>query len=1272
MITPPFSKLDPKGKIPIDDWSPKRDIKGKTPVEDGCSKFSSSNATTKKRVNHAQMDYECISSEEETPLFLRNHGSFSPPSPPEIESSSEDEDINDHSSDQADQEGSIAQDNSSSEDEGDGIQKIYLPSAYIANDVDPDFYTLVTQGNWDEINDHLINNVPFITSLKLEFLLPDALVRKLQDSIISYNTTLGHVLWHRDQPYCNICEQIELHLINNNKNFKYHPNDFVHGRLSKHAYKDSNVTDSVTLGDPHLKDWKITKVFNYIRSTSYYAIIYQNDTTHQMVLAVRGTKTGAIEELKGLFKKSGYVKNNIEEILGGTIVVGQQKKHFKVTQYAVEKADKNKYRLSFTGHSLGAWLAELSVFYCRTYFNHYNIDIKAVTFDSPGTKPMMKKLQSNIINDATHVDLKKLPIITYLASPNPVNCCNPHVGRVMQVEVDMPKTDHFEEKASKRVKKAIGDKAYGLLAIEGHHLSNILASFDPITGQSEDCKEMADWPTMKYRGTKTFASNGSDLIQLGIDELFKLAEIETPLVATIAAKAAGKVADWIIGDTTLMTMIGFLKSIITGEVDQEQYWAYFEHINKKNSSIHNFALCGKAKYRINRNIGSYIMNPTKGSTDEYLYNLYFKYRLNFNDHHDSPITEQLKVLLSTFTIKEHNNGQYYLIANNGHTHENIRQCAKRILQVTYKPLLKPQKIYFVYKKTSKKHADSKQTKYLQNQDSPVHKKGIFQKSSSPQPQDSQILNKQFAKNPNEINDDTLSQSLQEEIDQHLQSLSQFLEEEIDQNLPTSNTAAFSIPLPPQPPSSFQPQDSQIPSTSSPTPIAKPQTSVKTSSINLQPPILKAVAKAVPVAAPNNQLTIYKIKNLQELKKLQTLFGDKSSVNTLAQISQLDLSEFTITQHTIDAFNTLFTTIAQNNDLISNFSILIIGEMDEKIKVKFPKLSNLKKLTVKKIGKKSSLNLNGCNQLEDFSIDMNSKATLKLSKNFDKLRNLSITHIHNSTVTLPSNLDNLTSLTLGWIWTSAKVTLPKSLSTLKDLTFQNINDTDRIKWPQSLSTVESLTIGYVAPDDPDSLLKTLFFLAGAASLQKKPNFSFLNQLTGLTSLSIDSISDDTILEFPNIDCNLTTVSFGSIDKRVKMNSSKLFNKVTNLSINYIDDKVNFQLPNSFHKLETLSINSIWKNATFTLPNTLKHLKTFSIGSIEKNGTVKVPASYPQQTNFTVQTIWDHATLNLSGSIDSQTKTSMRTIWKQAITKSYRSSPKYDYDSSWTFDPPSEPY
>src|SRR4029079_4044665 len=112
------------------------------------------------------------------------------------------------------------------------------------------------------------------------------------------NTELGFISWHKSQSnngeLVNFIKQIEAKLIENNKNYRYHPSDFVHGLLSKHAYKSTQFIKGtpVTLDpicDDHLKNWQIENTY-HDKTSGYHAIIYINHQTHQIVLAVRGLK----------------------------------------------------------------------------------------------------------------------------------------------------------------------------------------------------------------------------------------------------------------------------------------------------------------------------------------------------------------------------------------------------------------------------------------------------------------------------------------------------------------------------------------------------------------------------------------------------------------------------------------------------------------------------------------------------------------------------------------------------------------------------------------------------------------------------------------------------------------------------------------------------------------------------------------------------------------------------------------------------------------------
>ncbi len=232
---------------------------------------------------------------------------------------------------------------------------------------------VLTRENFEVTKVQLKNNNPFITSLEVGFVLTRTELKELYDAIQD-NTELGYISWHEDQVAYDFTQKIETKLIDNNRNYQYHPNDYVHGLLSRHAYKFSKAGDSVEIDNldnisektrEYLKNWEVAAVFDDVEKTGYYSAIYINNKTHQVVLANRGTE----DIIKGLLSQNGDWKTNLEEILGGQIIVGQQACNYQATYEAVKLAKEKAYRLSITGHSLGAWLAELSAFYCHAYFD---------------------------------------------------------------------------------------------------------------------------------------------------------------------------------------------------------------------------------------------------------------------------------------------------------------------------------------------------------------------------------------------------------------------------------------------------------------------------------------------------------------------------------------------------------------------------------------------------------------------------------------------------------------------------------------------------------------------------------------------------------------------------------------------------------------------------------------------------------------------------------------------------------------------------------------
>lgn len=302
---------------------------------------------------------------------------------------------------------------------------------------------------------------------------------------------------------------------------EYYASDFVHVLLSSLAYKKNVEGDNAKfVAKPgrvgcrskynvYLDGWKVAKVFSPADSDDYYSCLYLNPHDGQAVLAHRGTSIPRVNK---------SFRADIKEVLKREI--GQQQiAAYLATKESLEIIDDlNKksgeeyanYHFSITGHSLGAWLGELSLYFCHRDFN-YNI-AKAVVFDSPGMGDLFNnfKLRSTSGN---HIDYSKsLNLVTYLSAPNLVNSCNQHkIGKVYRV---YPKIDEVLKSSvidkiveesknswigskldpSGEISKTISKHACLLNGLRGHELNIFLDVFDPNTGMPMKYDKVESWP----------------------------------------------------------------------------------------------------------------------------------------------------------------------------------------------------------------------------------------------------------------------------------------------------------------------------------------------------------------------------------------------------------------------------------------------------------------------------------------------------------------------------------------------------------------------------------------------------------------------------------------------------------------------------------------------------------------------------------------------------------------------------------------------------------
>jgi hypothetical protein len=259
-------------------------------------------------------------------------------------------------------------------------------------------------------------------------------------------------------------------------NSSYHPSDLTHGLLAYHCsikHSEESVPGELVLAkrarmsvlrnDKHLDannhsdakrrqsdefaklltGWLVQHV-HYDERTEYLGILYVHHERRQAVLVHRCTV------LDSLLARFGRISTGAQDIQG--IILNEITKYqewgYRATRHAVASVRRHganaHYALSFSGFSLGAWMAELSVYYCHQDEINWR-GVRAVTFDGPGSHFMLEHgLERNKVLGAHGSSATFRPtdldIVAYLALPNLVNCTNQHVGLVYVVddEADFP------------------------------------------------------------------------------------------------------------------------------------------------------------------------------------------------------------------------------------------------------------------------------------------------------------------------------------------------------------------------------------------------------------------------------------------------------------------------------------------------------------------------------------------------------------------------------------------------------------------------------------------------------------------------------------------------------------------------------------------------------------------------------------------------------------------------------------------------------------------
>lgn len=242
-------------------------------------------------------------------------------------------------------------------------------------------------------------------------------------------------------------------------------------------------------------DWISSATEQLFSKGGYSGKAYRNIKTDEIIIAHRGTDPFAFseEETKGIGDFLGKLVHSIRDI-GADIKI--YKGEVPKEQYASARAFtqivrdsfnqefKQKPDLYFTGHSLGAVLAELSA------LEHA---VSAVTFESPGSLPMAKKQLG------PKFDKKRSnKIVTYNASPNLINTANPPVGEIIRLFPSLPikyqdidRSDNLKDQLS---------STYFQFSWQQHGIESLLQNFNPVDGRARVYAKVDRWPSAAKSG----------------------------------------------------------------------------------------------------------------------------------------------------------------------------------------------------------------------------------------------------------------------------------------------------------------------------------------------------------------------------------------------------------------------------------------------------------------------------------------------------------------------------------------------------------------------------------------------------------------------------------------------------------------------------------------------------------------------------------------------------------------------------------------------------
>ncbi|TSJ80779.1 MAG: hypothetical protein NMK33_05020 [Candidatus Cardinium sp.] len=284
------------------------------------------------------------------------------------------------------------------------------------------------------------------------------------------------------------------------------PDDWSLFTTSKFAEKadeayNEETTKEYEKGLPD--EWELLTIANNPGMLNgYFGAAYWHPEREQIVIAHRGTEPTNL----------GADWTDISGVIFGRYVdqmnaASTFSHHILSVLETVNQEYGTNFKMDFTGHSLGGWLAQITTFTvkyltvdatnsCFVKADQEGYHAHTVVFDSPGCKTMLAQMQDSfaVRYDKDHaLPITTLDINSYLSAPNRINTCNAHVGKIYRIFVDLSDMTYLKSLFS-----------YNTAT---HSIDKILKTFDPETGQVYKdesgrlkIQEVVDWPVDSYFG----------------------------------------------------------------------------------------------------------------------------------------------------------------------------------------------------------------------------------------------------------------------------------------------------------------------------------------------------------------------------------------------------------------------------------------------------------------------------------------------------------------------------------------------------------------------------------------------------------------------------------------------------------------------------------------------------------------------------------------------------------------------------------------------------